>query len=406
MDCQEGLSRGDKYIIATFDWYRNGKYVQLPFGSEFSDDYNDITDKIASINPPAPLGNKQQGADIYDALNASLDLLSKVNDTLPKNILLLSDDFPNIVSSFDPAQIVSKSNELEIPIYAVSFNINSSRYNLVTELEICAKTNGEYHLSGKNDIKSASSELGGFIDRMNQNSLGVHRQVRYTSSQPQAAQEVSLKIDLKDAKSLKYQVEYPFQIIDWIKYRPLTFAGIILGLVLTIVLITVIISKVKRTKQLRIQKDMEMLAAQERSQHELSAIQQQQVRMTQQYESEKQALNNKLLNEKLTRKLDQMRIECQLIQTINGKTSVIPMRGIHFTIGRAPDNDLVIDQPYVSKYHLKIQFTESGQFYVTDLRSTNGTLLNNMKLTDSAMLSNGDVLSMGMVDLKFSQIKA
>jgi pSer/pThr/pTyr-binding forkhead associated (FHA) protein len=54
----------------------------------------------------------------------------------------------------------------------------------------------------------------------------------------------------------------------------------------------------------------------------------------------------------------------------------------------------------MSKRHLKIELSEDGFFYVFDLNSTNGTLLNNVRIS-SAKLQNGDILSIGLVDIKF-----
>ena len=44
------------------------------------------------------------------------------------------------------------------------------------------------------------------------------------------------------------------------------------------------------------------------------------------------------------------------------------------TVGRSPDNDIVIDDPTVSRQHARITF-DGNQFYVEDLNSTSGTLL-------------------------------
>lgn len=45
-----------------------------------------------------------------------------------------------------------------------------------------------------------------------------------------------------------------------------------------------------------------------------------------------------------------------------------------FNIGRAPDNDVVIDDPSVSERHVEVWF-EDGQWWVRDLGSTNGTIV-------------------------------
>jgi pSer/pThr/pTyr-binding forkhead associated (FHA) protein len=48
-------------------------------------------------------------------------------------------------------------------------------------------------------------------------------------------------------------------------------------------------------------------------------------------------------------------------------------------IGRAVDCDMVLESPHVSKHHCRIQLGEDG-VEIVDLRSTNGTYLNNQRL--------------------------
>jgi pSer/pThr/pTyr-binding forkhead associated (FHA) protein len=62
------------------------------------------------------------------------------------------------------------------------------------------------------------------------------------------------------------------------------------------------------------------------------------------------------------------------------------------TIGRTPDNDIVIDNPAVSGHHCKIIAAGDG-FYVEDLVSTNGTYLNNKRMV-KARLKQDDVIGL------------
>lgn len=63
------------------------------------------------------------------------------------------------------------------------------------------------------------------------------------------------------------------------------------------------------------------------------------------------------------------------------------------TIGRRPGNDILIDNLAVSGNHASI-FTVGEDSFVQDLDSTNGTFINNKKLTKHH-LKNGDVVVIG-----------
>ena len=64
------------------------------------------------------------------------------------------------------------------------------------------------------------------------------------------------------------------------------------------------------------------------------------------------------------------------------------------SIGRARGNTVVIDDSYVSSQHVLI--THRGkQWWLEDLGSRNGTLLNDLPITESVVISNGDVIALG-----------
>jgi len=66
------------------------------------------------------------------------------------------------------------------------------------------------------------------------------------------------------------------------------------------------------------------------------------------------------------------------------------------TIGRNTDNDLVIIHPLISKYHAVIESIQSneGQIVIRDLKSSNSTFVNNIKITE-AYLNIGDEIVIG-----------
>ena len=73
--------------------------------------------------------------------------------------------------------------------------------------------------------------------------------------------------------------------------------------------------------------------------------------------------------------------------------------GVGLTIGRLPDNTLIIDNPAVSGHHARV-FMEGGAAILEDLNSTNGTFVNG-QLTKRRVLCSGDVLLIGKHQLVF-----
>jgi len=60
------------------------------------------------------------------------------------------------------------------------------------------------------------------------------------------------------------------------------------------------------------------------------------------------------------------------------------------TVGRKPDNDLVIDNPAISGHHARI-LKQAGSYFVEDLKSTNGTYLNGKRVLKSGLRSKDEI---------------
>jgi serine/threonine protein kinase len=78
-----------------------------------------------------------------------------------------------------------------------------------------------------------------------------------------------------------------------------------------------------------------------------------------------------------------------------------PMKGRSYrfhqdmtTVGRTNGNDLVISGLTVSRRHARLWFSE-GNWYLEDVGSANGTLVNNVRIYQAVLLHDGDVVNFG-----------
>jgi predicted component of type VI protein secretion system len=76
----------------------------------------------------------------------------------------------------------------------------------------------------------------------------------------------------------------------------------------------------------------------------------------------------------------------------------VPVGSRPVTIGRAPDNDLSVDNLAVSSYHAKVYF-EAGRMVIEDLNSLNGTFVNDLRV-ERATLHDGDKVHIGKHTIK------
>jgi adenylate cyclase len=73
------------------------------------------------------------------------------------------------------------------------------------------------------------------------------------------------------------------------------------------------------------------------------------------------------------------------------------------SIGRATLNTLVVDSPKVSRLHSIIHLEENGAFWLVDLGSSNGTLLNKRRIHEPVRLHDGDEINIGGEAFVFRQ---
>lgn len=65
------------------------------------------------------------------------------------------------------------------------------------------------------------------------------------------------------------------------------------------------------------------------------------------------------------------------------------------SIGRSPENDIVIDDRLVSRHHAQIE-RERGQYLISDRGSRNGTFVDGQRISEPHVLRDGDEIQIGL----------
>jgi hypothetical protein len=85
----------------------------------------------------------------------------------------------------------------------------------------------------------------------------------------------------------------------------------------------------------------------------------------------------------------------QLIASVEGvEIKHVYLQKDRTTLGRAPDNDIVLDNMVVSGHHCVFDLKGLADVFIEDLRSTNGTYING-KMVKRQRLHDGDVIAIG-----------
>ncbi len=84
---------------------------------------------------------------------------------------------------------------------------------------------------------------------------------------------------------------------------------------------------------------------------------------------------------------------------IEGRIQNLPLSGKELSMGRSKDNDIVLSDHAVSRYHARLIDTKEG-YLLTDLGSFNGTKVNGRSI-QNVLLQNGDEIKIGRATIVF-----
>jgi len=87
---------------------------------------------------------------------------------------------------------------------------------------------------------------------------------------------------------------------------------------------------------------------------------------------------------------------------VNG-SEIVPLTKKVVNIGRMDDNDIILQNAHISRYHARLQ-AHAGRYVIIDLESTGGTSVNGKRVTQAA-IKPGDVISLSGIPLIYGQSK-
>lgn len=90
-----------------------------------------------------------------------------------------------------------------------------------------------------------------------------------------------------------------------------------------------------------------------------------------------------------------------ILKTETGNRYLPLSGGNCWTVGRSDDNNFVLPDRWISRNHAMLQCMETGEYYLIDLGSRNGSFVNGRRVSIPVTLRNGDNLTFGQTELEF-----
>jgi VWFA-related protein len=351
---------GEKDQVAVVDYAEAAETV-----SPFSDDKGDVAGKAAKITFTG------KSFLLYDGLGQALSLYATPNGTakggaanmLPtaKAIIVISDGRDN-GSAADVEKIISDANKRRIPIHTIGHS--ELDQDSLSNLELISKrTNGSYKPAPSvDDINKSLTSIKDYVNKM----YVVHFKTKLPHDGKDHKVDVAMENEAGASLRSSITVKTP-DFIDWFR---LAIIGGLIVLVLAAIIAVYILTRPKPppTRFCAVCKRAQM------PEWEicLFCLKQAKARLT--------------------------------VQKGAAKGKTYPLVGKIVSMGSGPENSIRIMDGAVSGKHAGVAI-DDNKFEIVDMGSKNGVLVNGKK-TPRRFLRNGDIITIGMTELKFESTVA
>ena len=411
------INKGDKVKLVWFALRNAETKVLNDINPKFTDSINEIRSYLNKFLLPDNDFTNKYVSDITGALIEGVDVLDKFDSSLPKSIVLISEERNNSYAQVSTTSAIAKAREKGVVINTIKYNrFRDEQFSIPT---LSQGTYGQrFVLSqsfGNQRINSEKkSEIEKRLMQISKNLVKRSKGNNYKFS-------FLTKNDFKDGKNYRIQVE----VTDSEQLEELSYKApgnwvitqfqknLILSIFVSIILIALIIIlvlKIYRSyKAKALARENEILDQRKKTEQQQEDIDKQnkEIDRIKNEESERQRIEiEKLAKEAQDELINKMLQNgnfpiIKLIEGDNSKTHEVnkPI----FTVGRSSSNNLTINNPHISGNHFTISF-DGNDYKLTDNGSTNGTLVNGSLFKGDSVstnLNDGDIIEVTEVTIVF-----
>ncbi|MBR5640276.1 MAG: FHA domain-containing protein [Muribaculaceae bacterium] len=396
-----------KATVAVLNRNTEEKYFALT--NSFTSDFQKICDQVQEVGE-RELKNNDSNSDILWGLMKSFELFKSVPDNEAKAIVLITTGKYDSSSRYGVQTVVKEAKMHNIFIYVVNIDDVDSSTNLGESLS--EMTNGQAITSSgviqpiNNKTYSENEIITKWLNELPRRWGGTDYQITFTSHYDRAGEskQVSVEIDGERINSIYNVPGKTFGL--WVKTHIVLFS-ILLFVFLTSLGLGIFFF-IRHRRDVAAEKQEE----EERLDNERKMLKTEQETLRRRIDNadseRRQKQAQKLSGEMEAKRQEQLNTINQLMMSknIRARLLIFSMTGhqeatitrAETTIGTAEDNDIVIEDPTVSRQHAKLYYNGEA-FGIKDLCSTNGLVMNGIKVEDIKM-RNGDTIKLGNTVLK------
>ncbi|MBP5515568.1 MAG: FHA domain-containing protein [Bacteroidales bacterium] len=400
------FSSNDKFNVAVFNRKHDGQALLSPLSSTFTNDVSLLREQVMSYRANKEKFTHPNNSDLYLAINDGIELLKKESADRSNIIIVvtaglnLKDNVSGAFTEMGPVR--QHALDLDIPVYVVKYATAGDTPEINSLAE---STYGKHFYDKNNSYKSAISWLQNEYSSFDNRCYGNDYKITFTTSAKKDGKThpVSLSVNRVQQNLPSFSAPAPPKMTfkDWIEQNLILFICICVGVVLIITLIIIlIVHRNRKNKQALDNAKQQLNAEISNSQQQLENLRREQEEKEKQRELEKQYLaqqaDYKQRLELMQKKSLYPRLQCSL----NGEVSMYNITSPRVTIGRNPDNDIVINDMTVSGHHAEIIFDGTG-FELINRSNSYEHIIVNGAMFKQTVLKNGDMIGFGKAVASF-----
>lgn len=397
----EQQDHGNYFYLAAYNRTFTKDNTLRPLTQHFT---NDEFTLLQAVNTYARSDQKfnelPNQSDAFPALNEALDMLNARNNKGAKAIFLftvgraLENSASNSVVS-----VQKKAKELHIPVYVIQY---AAPYGKAVKFEDLAKgTYGMYlgvnSAYDNENVSAALDKLQEMVRKAEKRYHGHDYDFTYTTRTERCGDAATLTISVAGTKTQLQMVPPTHNFVSWIKAHLIIS---IICVVLFIVLLVVGIVLFTTRSHKHDQQMSNLRKEQENATQQATAAQQALENYKQETRRQEMERQNEELIKQLTSLMHTKNLYPRLFISENDQKSTFDITQPFTTIGRKSDNDVVLNNPSVSRNHAKISFN-GVDFVLEDLHSTNGLFVNGKIVEGMHTLKNQDLINIGQAMITF-----
>lgn len=353
--------------------------------SEFSSDKDSLRAKTDMIKATG------EGTELYYGIHEGLELLNEDDGLSANKVLIVLSDGKDEGTAYSDDEAIDKAREFNIPIYTIGYHTKSEKKYLRVLERISEKTGGRY-----NDAPT-TKELSRIYSQVlaqirQQNKLCFVAQL-FGADSLEHTITVSVTTVAGASGNASVTFRSPARVATTMEFNWI----IIIVVVLVLIAVSVGINNANKKKAIE---ERELLED-EKSQLERELEEEKRARQQAESVTEEPAPaveqepdpRHTIISSGGTGEGYQLQFHFES-GPLAGQTKMV---STGMSIGRAGDNDLAIPESTVSGNHCRIDY-KGDQYVITDLNSTNGTIVNGNKVSACA-IKQGDRIKLGKVNI-------